>query len=97
MAAVQLDEAQFWQSIGILIKNYHAINKKIFEVIITQVQKLLLGKLYESNEAELEQQLLQSNSNGRTCDGFRISYKMLTKKLSTNILANGTVGRHDSK
>ncbi|XP_017862158.1 PREDICTED: probable tRNA (uracil-O(2)-)-methyltransferase [Drosophila arizonae] len=91
MAAVQLNETQFWQSIAILIRNYHALNKKIFEVLITEVQKLQLGKLYESNEAELEQQLLQSNGNARTCEGFRISYKMLTKKLSSNILANGIV------
>lgn len=91
MAAVKLDEAQFWQSIAILIKNYHALNKKIFEVLITQVQKLQQGKLYESNEAELEQQL-RTNANERTCEGFRIGYKMLTKKLATNILANGTVG-----
>ncbi|XP_030559221.1 probable tRNA (uracil-O(2)-)-methyltransferase [Drosophila novamexicana] len=90
MAAVKLDEAQFWQSIAILIKNYHALNKKIFEVLITQVQKLQQGKLYESNEAELEQQL-RTNANERTCEGFRIGYKMLTKKLATNILANGTV------
>lgn len=91
MAAELVNEAQFWQAIAILIKNYHALNKKIFEVLITEVQKKDNGKLHESNENELEQQL-QIDSNSRTCEGFKISFKMLTKKLETNILASGILG-----
>lgn len=91
MAAERINEAQFWQAIAILIKNYHALNKKIFEVLITEVQKKDNGKLCESNENELEQQL-QTDSYTRTCEGFKISFKMLTKKLATNILASGIVG-----
>ncbi|EDV93428.1 probable tRNA (uracil-O(2)-)-methyltransferase [Drosophila grimshawi] len=90
MAAEQIDEAQFWQSIAILIKNYHALNKKIFEVLITQVQKHKQGNLCESTEDELQQQL-HTAPKARTCEGFNISYKMLTKKMATNILATGIV------
>ncbi|XP_034486892.1 probable tRNA (uracil-O(2)-)-methyltransferase [Drosophila innubila] len=90
MAAEHIDDKQFWLAITILIKNYHALNKKIFEVIITEVQKQQHGQLYDSDEDELEQQL-QANASERTCEGFKIYFKMLTKKLETNILANGTL------
>ncbi|XP_062121982.1 probable tRNA (uracil-O(2)-)-methyltransferase [Drosophila sulfurigaster albostrigata] len=90
MAAEHIGDKQFWLAIAILIKNYHALNKKIFEVLITEVQKQQDGKLHASNEDELEQQL-QTAAGERTCDGFKIHFKMLTKKMSTNILANGVV------
>lgn len=92
MAAERINEAQFWQAIAILIKNYHALNKKIFEVLITEVQKEKNGKQCQSNEEELEQQLHTADPGTRTCEGFKIYFKMLTKKLSTNILASGIVG-----
>lgn len=92
MAAERINEAQFWQAIAILIKNYHALNKKIFEVLITGVQKEKNGKLCESNEEELEQHLHTADPGAKTCDGFKIYFKMLTKKLATNILASGIVG-----
>ncbi|KAM8704372.1 hypothetical protein ACLKA7_008906 [Drosophila subpalustris] len=90
MAAEHIDDKQFWLAITILIKNYHALNKKIFEVVLTEVQKQCNGQLNESDEDELEQQL-QANADARTCDGFKVYYKLLTKKLATNILANGTL------
>ncbi|KAH8417223.1 hypothetical protein KR222_006773 [Zaprionus bogoriensis] len=90
MAAERMNEAQFWQAIEILIKNYHALNKKIFEVLITEVQKQQHGELCASNETELLEQL-QSDPAARTCQGFKLHFKMLTKKLATNILASGIV------
>ncbi|KAH8360107.1 hypothetical protein KR093_010834 [Drosophila rubida] len=90
MAAERIGDRQFWLAIAILIKNYHALNKKIFGVLITEVLKQQHGKLLESNEEELDQQL-QTAPEDRTCDGFKIHFKMLTKKMSSNILANGIV------
>ncbi|XP_043652951.1 probable tRNA (uracil-O(2)-)-methyltransferase [Drosophila teissieri] len=88
MAAVE--EAQFWQAIGILIKNYHALNKKIFEVVITQVKKQQDGRLCESSAEELATSL-KEDPNKRTCTGFTIGFKLLPKKLADNILGTGTV------
>ncbi|XP_017057656.1 probable tRNA (uracil-O(2)-)-methyltransferase [Drosophila ficusphila] len=88
MAAVE--EAQFWQAIGILIKNYHALNKKIFEVVITQVEKQQDGLLRGSSEEELVKSLKEELSN-RTCTGFKIRFKLLPKKLQDNILGTGIV------
>ncbi|KAH8311924.1 hypothetical protein KR044_008571 [Drosophila immigrans] len=90
MGAEHIDDSQFWLAIAILIKNYHALNKKIFEVLVTEVQKQQDGKLFESNEDELEEQL-KVGAGSKTCDGFEIHFKLLTKKMSTNILANGIV------
>ncbi|XP_017002606.2 probable tRNA (uracil-O(2)-)-methyltransferase [Drosophila takahashii] len=85
-----VEEAQFWQAIGILIKNYHALNKKIFEVVLTQVEKQQDGRLCDSSEEELWKSL-KENPNQRTCSGFKIGFKLLPKKLPENILATGTV------
>lgn len=90
MATEHINDKQFWLAIEILIKNYHALNKKIFEVVVTEVQKQQHGQLHDSDEDELEQQL-QANASARTCEGFKIYFKMLTKKRETNILANGTL------
>jgi len=89
MAAVE--EAQFWQAIGILIKNYHALNKKIFEVVITQVTKQQNGRVCESSAEELAMSLKEDPSQ-RTCTGFTIGFKLLSKKLAENILGTGIVG-----
>lgn len=90
MASV-VEEAQFWQAIGILVKNYHALNRKIFEVVVTQVEKQQDGQLCDSSEEELTESL-RAEPNKRTCKGFKIGYKLLPKKLAENILATGTVG-----
>ncbi|XP_037946447.1 probable tRNA (uracil-O(2)-)-methyltransferase [Teleopsis dalmanni] len=37
----ELTEAQFWRCIFILIRNYHAVNKKIFSCVITCVKKII--------------------------------------------------------
>ncbi|XP_017117367.1 probable tRNA (uracil-O(2)-)-methyltransferase [Drosophila elegans] len=86
----QVEEPQFWQAIGILIKNYHALNKKIFEVVITKVEKQQDGQLSDSSEEELGK-CLKEDPNHRTCTGFKIGFKLLPKKLPENILATGTV------
>ncbi|XP_016940007.4 probable tRNA (uracil-O(2)-)-methyltransferase [Drosophila suzukii] len=88
MAAIE--EAQFWQAIGILIQNYHALNKKIFELVITQVEKRQDGRLSDSSEEELEK-TLKEDPGKRTCTGFQIGFKLLPKKLPENILGTGTI------
>ncbi|KAH8242799.1 hypothetical protein KR032_002262 [Drosophila birchii] len=85
-----VEEAQFWQAIGILVKNYHALNKKIFEVVVTQVEKQQDGQLHESSEEELTKSL-REKPDQRTCQAFKIGFKLLPKKLADNILATGTV------
>ncbi|XP_017075074.1 probable tRNA (uracil-O(2)-)-methyltransferase [Drosophila eugracilis] len=85
-----VEEAQFWQAIGILIKNYHALNKKIFEVVITRVEKLEDGRPSESTEDELSK-ALKEDPNNRTCTSIKIGFKLLPKKLLNNILGTGTV------
>jgi len=92
MAAIE--EAQFWQAIGILIQNYHALNKKIFELVITQVEKRQDGRLSDSSEEELEK-TLKEDPGKRTCTGFQIGFKLLPKKLPENILGTGTIGEID--
>ncbi|EDW34584.1 GL21500 [Drosophila persimilis] len=89
MSAVE--EPQFWLAIGILIKNYHALNKKIFEVVISRVQKQQdEEQLCDSTQEELER-TLRERPEKRTCRGFRIGFKLLPKKLKENILATGFV------
>ncbi|XP_034661941.1 probable tRNA (uracil-O(2)-)-methyltransferase [Drosophila subobscura] len=85
-----VEEPQFWLAIGILIKNYHALNKKIFEVVITQVQKQQDDQLCDSTQEELER-ALREQPERRTCKGFTIGFKLLPKKLKDNILATGFV------
>ncbi|KAH8325002.1 hypothetical protein KR074_002705, partial [Drosophila pseudoananassae] len=87
---MSLEEAQFWQGIGILIKNYHALNKKIFGVVITSIEKLQDSRLSESSEEELTR-CLKKEPNKRTCEGFKLGFKLLPKKLPDNILGTGTV------
>ncbi|XP_016950015.2 probable tRNA (uracil-O(2)-)-methyltransferase [Drosophila biarmipes] len=89
-AMASITEAQFWQAIGILIRNYHALNKRIFEVVITQVEKQKDGRLCESSEEELVK-TLQDRPSKRTCSGFKIGFKLLPKKLPENILGTGTI------
>ncbi|KAH8295154.1 hypothetical protein KR018_008013 [Drosophila ironensis] len=85
-----VEEAQFWQAIKILIKNFHAVNRKIFGLVITRVEKKENGQFYASTEEELTQ-CLSHQPNKRTCDGFRIALKLLPKKLTEDILATGIV------
>lgn len=88
---MSLEEAQFWQGIGILVKNYHALNKKIFGVVITDVETLHDSRLCQSSEDELTR-CLKEEPNKRSCEGFKLGFKLLPKKLSDNILGTGTVG-----
>ncbi|ALC46870.1 CG9386 [Drosophila busckii] len=70
MAAEQLSEEQFWHAIAILIKNYQAVNKNIFDVQITQVQQRQNGKLVDClDDEELEQQM-RADAPSRTCEAF---------------------------
>jgi len=94
MATKHIVDRQFWLAVKILIKQYHVLNKKIFEVVITKVQKRQQQQLYDSDEDELDQQL-QADAGARICEGFKICFKMLTKKLGRNILANGTLGEEN--
>ncbi|KAH8418543.1 hypothetical protein KR009_012157, partial [Drosophila setifemur] len=86
---IMLVEGQFWQAIAILIKNFHSLNKKIFEVVITQVEKEQDDFICNSNEEELYKSLREPSK--RTCNAFKIHFKLLPKKLPNNILATGTV------
>ncbi|EDW80989.1 uncharacterized protein Dwil_GK11817 [Drosophila willistoni] len=86
MSAV-ITEPQFFRGIDILIKNYHALNKQIFAVVITQVRKQQNGNFSDSTEEELEDSLLDHSDRG-TCT-FEIGYKLLTKKIKENMIGTG--------
>uniref|UniRef100_A0A1B0BL79 tRNA (uracil-O(2)-)-methyltransferase n=1 Tax=Glossina palpalis gambiensis TaxID=67801 RepID=A0A1B0BL79_9MUSC len=96
-----LTEVQFWNACSILVRNYHAVNRKIFACIIQQVEKILKNIHQYDQDCNQEtvseicnddiQQLLSGYCKNKLKDdgteGFVIHLKLLHKKQEPSINA----------
>uniref|UniRef100_A0A1A9WTP7 tRNA (uracil-O(2)-)-methyltransferase n=1 Tax=Glossina brevipalpis TaxID=37001 RepID=A0A1A9WTP7_9MUSC len=104
-----LTEVQFWNACSILIRNYHAVNRKIFACIIQHVEKVFKNIEqfnHDFNQVNVSEaynddihKFLSDHSNGLVKDdgseGFVIYLKLLHKKQEASIKAIAIINFRD--